>query len=736
MHGDGKPTAEMLARQAEERRQLAEEKRQRTIQQEQMLRQQILRDQEQKGGGALTPQQQQAYIAAMSRSAPTTTGPPSSATGTASNSSSGGIKQEPTLNLYGYQPFPHMYISQDKLYSHLKDDKVRIKEEQGKVPQPPPAHQGHSPAHSSTGGPNPPPLIRDQTGKTVIVDNRMKDEPGVPQRYPQPAHESQHVGHHGLPPAMPAQQGSITLGSPKALVKPGQEPRPAHTGHPSQYKGRTQSPHHGAGSTPPAPAHQDHKPPAPTSGTPPHAHGGSSPAHSAAVTQPPISMSSQAYSYNLIQQGLVPNPIYQQAASALAQGGGKPGQPAPAHGAPSHPTGTQPPASSASSPGAAPIGHKRRNSKDLSSGSVELSKRPKTSTQAMTPAGPIIPVTTAAVPTNTQPYTIPTSHAQVVAGGPQGPPNTTGNTSAATVSPAARATSPSGKAGTYGNSGFMDSFRTFVENTVQSAFYSNESGDASKQHPKGRHKDTPPGVTVSQAAPPQQQQQHPAAAAVAVAGRVPAPQQFQTAAPPSTLPSKNIPVSQPMSTTALPSSASPPLPSTHSTSPTTQGDGSGLPSIGPGCPLPAHLTTNVARAPPSASPEGASISSTSSIMETINRVANGFMDTDSDTLSAPSPPPHVKGEGVGPSPLKSSNHTKGFKKAWLQRYSDEDKTDSKKPSSLCGSEAGDCYTFTGKEEEKVPPKFSSVKQEIVDESTTSASEAESQVNFVNQKLHV
>ena len=720
VHGvDGKPSAEMLARQAEEKRQM-------TIQQEHLLRQQILREHDQKGGNVLTPQQQQAYLASLRGAAPTSTGAPSTVSGTTSSNSGSSIKQEPTLNLYGYQPFPHTYISQDKLYSHLKDDKSRIKEEHGKVPQPPPAHQGHSPAHSSSSGQNLPPLITDQAGKTVIVDNRTKDEPGAQQRYPQPAHEGHHGSHHALPPAMPVQHGSIIHGSPKALIKAGHEPRPAHTGHPSQYKGRTQSPHHGAGSTPPAPAHQDHKPPAPTSGTPPHAHGGS--AQSTAVTQPPIGMPS--YSYNLIQQGLVPNPIYQQAATALVQGGSKTGQPAPAHGAPSHPTGAQPPSSTAS-PGAAPIGHKRRNSNDLGNESVsELSKRPKTGAQGMTPAGPIIPVTTAPVATNAQPYTIPTSHAQVGAGGAQAAPSTTGNAPAATTSPAAQATSPSGKPSTYGNSGFMDSFRTFVENTVQSAFYSSEGCDTSKQHPKGRHKDIPPGTVAAQAV---MQQQHPAVAVVAVAGR--ASQQYPAVAPASSLPSKNMPVSQPMSTTALPNSATaippmtatPPLPSTYSASSVVMSEGSGVPPLGAGCPLPAHLTTNVARAAPAASPGGASISSTSSIMETINRVANGFMDTDSDTLSAPSPPPHMKGEGMGPSPLKSSNHTKGFKKAWLQRYSDEDKADVKKPSSLCDSEAGDCYTFTGKEEERVPPKFSSIKQELLDESTTSASEAESQV---------
>jgi hypothetical protein len=64
-------------------------------------------------------------------------------------------------------------------------------------------------------------------------------------------------------------------------------------------------------------------------------------------------------------------------------------------------------------------------------------------------------------------------------------------------------------------------------------------------------------------------------------------------------------------------------------------------------------------------------------MDSINRVVkatNGVNDTDSDTLSAPSPPTLIKSSSasdVNPSPNKH-NHTK-FKKAWLMRYSDEDK---------------------------------------------------------------
>ena len=68
-------------------------------------------------------------------------------------------------------------------------------------------------------------------------------------------------------------------------------------------------------------------------------------------------------------------------------------------------------------------------------------------------------------------------------------------------------------------------------------------------------------------------------------------------------------------------------------------------------------------------------------MATINRVANGQIDTDSDTLSAPSPPPPIRNNNdAGFSPSKSSKHP-NLKKAWLQRHSDEDKKDNRSESS-------------------------------------------------------
>jgi len=82
-------------------------------------------------------------------------------------------------------------------------------------------------------------------------------------------------------------------------------------------------------------------------------------------------------------------------------------------------------------------------------------------------------------------------------------------------------------------------------------------------------------------------------------------------------------------------------------------------------------------------------------METINRVANGFVDTDSDTLSAPSPTPDIKsGENNNPSPLKLSGSATKFKKAWLQRYSDEDKKNADSTENKTG-ESGESKNEKG-----------------------------------------
>ena len=86
-----------------------------------------------------------------------------------------------------------------------------------------------------------------------------------------------------------------------------------------------------------------------------------------------------------------------------------------------------------------------------------------------------------------------------------------------------------------------------------------------------------------------------------------------------------------------------------------------------------HQVSSLQRPGPASTPGGASVSSTSSIMDTIARVANGVMDTDSDTLSAPSPPPTTNSATVATvaTAAPPPKHTKAHKKAWLQRYTDD-----------------------------------------------------------------
>lgn len=126
----------------------------------------------------------------------------------------------------------------------------------------------------------------------------------------------------------------------------------------------------------------------------------------------------------------------------------------------------------------------------------------------------------------------------------------------------------------------------------------------------------------------------------------------------------------------------------------------------------------------------------SSIVETINRVANGMIDTDSDTLSAPSPPPHIKHNDVSFSPSKSGNH-RNLKKAWLQRHSDEDKghtknSDSKEDLDHKGEETKNLFNNFGqdgggKSHITSLPLPNGNLRAAAEDSTSSASESESQV---------
>lgn len=518
-------------------------------------------------------------------------------------SSSGSIKQEPKFSLFGYQPFQHSYISTEQLHSYGLADKNRKDEKDSK--------------RSTVSVP--PPLIKDNKAhSSVIVDNRVKSTS------PRPAHS-----HH---------TSSMPSTSPRS------QPKPAHT--PDRQYDRPMSAL-STRSSPLAPqqdylsqsmdlsANRD-KHISPHHVTDPH-HlptaisqpldfhrkqkvQSKSPVSSSSVTasiaQPPVTLTgSMAYTFSLIQQGLVPNPIYSQTSVKAA--------------------------SSTSAQETSPQGIKRKTTKESNNRKRQKGETPPTSSNTF------IPNTTPQIPTNHSPYTT----------------STVSNSSSSSTFSSITSSYPAS------GTGFMDSFKTFVENAVQNAFFQDPELNKGKVlSPPKTTSQTPPATTTS-------------TNSVTEERRKSDPIQ--------------LPTSMPKEETLSSSSSS--------------------------------LNSNVA------------------LMDTINRVANGQLDTDSDTLSAPSPPPNVKSDS---SPHKSANHPK-LKKAWLQRHS-EDKVSTKSPlltdenseSSIKseknekGEMVKNCYVnlsyiSPSKEGGSKSPisalKLPNGNVKEGDESTSSASETETQV---------
>ena len=579
------------------------------------------------------------------------------------------VKSEPNFSLYGYQPFPHMYISQEKLYQHgLKEDKGSVpKSEHHDVKHS--LHSSQALAASPTGAgkkggfASPPPLIRSEVkaelhGKpsSVIVENKAIE-----------ARDLRDSAYHHP-------GGSITLGTASAQHSRGQPIKqeghmpssasplcvasPRHLSQAVMQPMDLQKRSSGGPAYPPS-GHRSGE----RDGEPQRSSGKSQPGP--AIAQPPVSLpgtTASSHSFNLIQQGLVPNPIYTQtsqvntkvASSESQQSSAATaallGQPHQAGQKSSHPL-LSPSSSHQHS-------YKRRSDKEASSSSNR--KKPKTEGSHATPS-----------------------------------PGPAGGQTAAPQAPTGNATSTSVT--------YMDSFRSFVENAVQSAFYQDQELGVNKD---GKNKPRPGTTTTT-----------------TVTKTQPTAQASQSSV---TLPSSSAHFhSQPAATAVS---------TTNTTATTTT-------TTTPFSPFPS-LSSSVTRPGPASTPGGASVSSTSSIMETINRVANGFVDTDSDTLSAPSPTPDIKaGENNNPSPLKLSGSATKFKKAWLQRYSDEDKKNADSTENKPGeskNEKGDpvkdCYVNCsyisptdggGKSPISMLKDLTSRKDE---DSTSSASEIESPGN--------
>ena len=479
------------------------------------------------------------------------------------------VKQEANFSLYGYQPFQHSYITPDKLYQHGLDESEKVKSENNKA------------MDLKKQTLSPPLLVKSKS--SVIVDNKAKDL-----RMPQAAH---YGGATHLASSQPSVISSSAMNSQTSAGSP------LHVASPHQLSAEALKPMDlasGSKNMGASTSMMDHH----------HSMVTTTTVVSAPTTIPmPVTAN---FTQNLIQQGLIPNPIYSNGALRTAV---------------------------------------KPSLVDLSPGKVKGGGLP-------VKKGGMYPNFTASSQMNAASYNLPQKRRSSELGidakkakmdeGPLSLVTSNRNISKSSVAAASTITtskiSPSATSGL--NSGFMDSFRTFVENAVQSAFYNDADLNKTKQSHSGRC--DLPTEAMSEA-------------------------------------------------------------SSLSLMPHTQVQSK------------PNVSLSAQAAGGSSGSLGSLQSSSSSIMDTINRVANGYIDTDSDTLSAESPPPDVKVEqSISPGP--NSNHSgKGFKKAWLQRYSDEDREKKSDAGSTCGEAV---YKLPG---------TSSLSGLQDDASTSSASDTESQV---------
>ncbi|KAK3611670.1 hypothetical protein CHS0354_012042 [Potamilus streckersoni] len=661
------------------------------------------------------------------------------------STSSSAIKHENAgkshgFSLYGYQPFQHSYITTDQLHSYgldkNKDDKSQI-DNKGSVPLP------NSPQKKEMC--NPPPLIKDnkQQHSSVIVENKLKEalkssspqsshySPGMhgsstsPRPIPKPAHSQERFvdkrpehlpssSPMGLSQLMSAHrsgeaksaissqsQSPLRVASPQQLSSAVMQPMDYRTN-----PGTNKSPGNSSNSSTNSASVSTAANNVPSSGFVP------------AVAQPPVSLppGSVAFTYSLIQQGLVPNPIYSHNSGAGSNKSGDSIRTISVAGTAHVPAVTNAPhptSNTVTHSGSANQGTKRKNNKDGTNRKKQKGDAINASPNSSSSGNISIPVTTPQILTNPSPYTTttsstvsisPTSNTSMAA------TSTIGSSTVSSVLSSSATASPSSilsqsqKYSTF--TGFMDSFKSFVENTVQNAFL--QDPELNK-----RVKTTPdqpaPSSSQSQQQQNQQQQQQQISASQQLEQ-----QQSQVSPHHLQLEQKQ---QQLKIKTGLERSSTPVSSQRNSGTPLSVNDDA----------------TNLSTA--------SSSSHAMSYVETISRVANGQLDTDSDTLSASSPPPQIKSEDNDQSPHKSAKHTK-LKKAWLQRHSDEDKEMKNPPPNTTSPSADDgkkdivrnCYVDVsyinpGKEGGSKSPISSFVlpsnKQVAkMDESTSSASEAE------------
>ena len=628
------------------------------------------------------------------------------------------------FSLYGYKPEKHSYISTDQLQSYdlgkIKSEKSMMDSKYGIRPPSP----GKKDMMSV-----PPPLIKDSKHSSVIVENKNKEgrkssSPHANQQYtshmsplhqPKPAHTPDRIHErpspnssspgssmsHGLSPSLAHSHHLAALKAEASRQATSRSQSPLRIASPQQLSAAVMQPMDYRCS----PGTNKSRGSPGSSGSPHSSIAssiGSSGAFTPAIAQPPVSLphSSVSFSYSLIQQGLVPNPIYtnnsngknpeaQRTVSVTGTAQVPRAALSPQHGY----------GSNHSPQGAMSQGTKRKTSKEGNN-----RKRPKgIETQGLSSPGnnPLnltVPVTTPQILTNQSPYTTTSVTASSLC--------TTQAAAASTATSSAKTAFQSHSViqnRLHSLSGFMDSFKSFVENTVQNAFLSDTEKEAQKRLASEQH----------------QLQSHPIGQ-----------QSSQPYKPKSSLERSCTPV---ISQAA----------NNNNNNNNTSEDSSNLANSG-------------------------GSGSSMAYSEAVNRVANGQIDTDSDTLSAPSPPPHLKQENNIASPHKSAKHPH-LKKAWLQRHSDEDKevkatvapilahplpvpldtamvnnSDLDKDKEKDKEQVKNCYvncSYISPSKEggskspisaiqNVIPNGTVEKTGNVDESTSSASETETQVSYL------
>ncbi|XP_029645559.1 probable JmjC domain-containing histone demethylation protein 2C isoform X3 [Octopus sinensis] len=580
------------------------------------------------------------------------------------------VKQEPNFSLYGYQPYQHSYISSDQLSLRGLTDKNTSRNERSHEP----ALQPDSTVKRKDLS-VPPPLIKDgKPHNSVIVENKCRD--GAKSVSP-------HNSLYGSPAAQSSKSisptslsysdripdrtmtfstsaPSVSYGSPHINS---QSPRQAPSAHSSlsafliSEKSRSQSPLQVA--SPQQLSAAVMQQPIDYRKTPPSnsSRNISTTSHNvqASNTSPQCSsnsgqhLSNSPYSNSNSLQNCNPrsitviSPHISQNAITLAHSYMVPSHSVVASSREStvhvvsHSHATQ----MASKTYPPVVSSQHTNVYTSSNTPVSIKRKPvrennnrkkikPAPTAKIAPTPVTVPVTTPQILFNPSPYT--TSNSSITTFHP-------------TVSIPASVSVPTSGSSLLSSatraSGYMDSFRSFVENTVQNAFYQETADMPSTQNLQSRIIETEKQVP---------------SAAIAIPSPVPSQR------------NKDV-------TSSVPPSLRPPLPPPHVSSPLTN---SSVASPGKG-----SSTTSI------------TITTSAVGTESTSRVVNGLIDTDSDTLSAPSPPPPPPKPDTCASPGRSANHPK-LKKAWLQRHSDEDKVKESKPlKEEAGSEMGDvlktCY---------------------------------------------